>query len=192
MNIIAENPFWLIFMIVLTAGACVVMAFGLRDNKHGKIVGLFGVVLLLLAILIFFVSRAIVTEQEAVIGLVKKLANRVAANDLEGTVGFMHPDNEIVILKVKNEMPQYDFQTCSVLGFGDLEIDTESEPAKAKVEFSVFVNVDATRSIHNAKGVARRGVILYLEKYNGEWKVTDYKHFEPAHKKFMQARGEEF
>lgn len=183
MTWITEEPFWLILMFLLLAGCGIIAAFG----GGGRGFGIGAAACVGFAIGIFFIEQAIETDQEKLRKAVYGLATEVRNNNVEGAIKYFDPKNQVVINRVRNEMPGYEFRVCNVLAIKEVEIRRTTKPKQAKVEFVVFFRVNAPSFGYDGPG--RRQVVLRFEQdSNHDWKVVGYHHFDPKQREFYEAR----
>ncbi len=185
MHWFTEEPFWLILMFFLVA-ICTGVAAMARGGKWFAVASVLAIVS---ATTVYAIERAIVTDREMIRDSIIDLARQVATNNVEGAASHFHPDYDVTVRRVRLEMPNYIFKTCNVTAIKPIEFEDSENPTKAEVEVRVFVNVDATNSQFRAEGMAPRAIVLSYQKTAvGDWKIIDYRHFDPRHRNALDAR----
>ncbi|MEZ6093199.1 MAG: hypothetical protein R3C03_03025 [Pirellulaceae bacterium] len=175
MNALAENPLY----VVLFGMPVVVLLFIFGSIVRDKRLTFGGVGALLLMLLLIAYAQVTVTDREAIVNSVYKLADDVRRNDVQGVVDYVSTKRPHTIQRVKSEMPDYIFKTCYVNGIRDVRVQQQTSPPTAEVDFVVFVDVDATKRYDYA-GRALRGITLKFEKEaESDWKIVDYSHYDP-------------
>lgn len=116
----------------------------------------------------------VVTDKEYVVDAVYTMAEAVRANDPEGIVQFIDPENTIFEQRVRQEMNRYDFRSCQVNGFSRIDVDEPGHnPRLARVSFSVW----ATGTIKGRLDTFQSAIVaveLEFAKNNGRWTVQAY------------------
>jgi hypothetical protein len=119
----------------------------------------------------------IVTDREAVTEVVYAIADCVQLNDVEGVLNHVSDQDELTIKRIRSEMPRYQFSNVRISGVVDFSTNN-GPPKTASIDFGVWANGSDGRT---GQFTVRRRAILTLEKEaDGQWRVTDYEHFDPA------------
>ena len=140
--------------------------------------------LLILAIVIFALTlgcviteRVIVTDREQIAEAIFDMAECVRTNDTEGIIQHVQPTKASFIDRIRNEMANYDFSVCHIMGFNEQTI--EGNPHKsATFEFVVWAEGNQLRNPLSFKGNVR--VTLEFEKHGDKWYVVGYDYVYPA------------
>ncbi len=176
MEAFTESPFILVVISGLATLFLGVMFIRTGERRVLPFV-LFGILLTILPIL---TDAWITTDREAVKLSVQRLARSVQLNSVEKTLQFAHPDAPHVYASIEKEMPRYDFTWCVVSGFKKIEIGPFGEAAE--VTFVVAVNVAAKLG---PEGIGYREISLELAKDpQGDWKITNYRHYSPGSRSY--------
>ncbi len=137
----------------------------------------FSALIIMIGLVIF--ERAVKTDREVIEDSIFRMADCIRRNDVDGLLEFVSKEHESNYRRIKREMPDYRFQTCQISGRNSPVIDDTTDPKTAKIDFLVFVNVDATLR-YGYVGNALRGVTLtYQKESDGVWRVIDYEHYDP-------------
>jgi ketosteroid isomerase-like protein len=150
------------------------LAFSFRD----KVMFYVGLVVALLTAATVITETLIVTDQEAVREVVYQLADCVRSNDSDGVIAYVKEGEELLTKDIRQNMAMLNIESCNVLGFVSFETEEEGKPQTANIDFSVWGNGQYGRS---GRFTGRRRVVLDLEKdAKGNWKISDYDHFDPG------------
>ncbi len=125
----------------------------------------------------------IVTDREQLKQNIFDLAKAVQANDVSTVLQFVSQQVPNTRTRIENEMPNYDFRKCRVIGFNYVEISEDSNE-EATVNFVVGFNVDATQT-YGYDGSGTRRVTLTFKKEGDHWKIIDYQHEHPQSRKYI-------
>lgn len=170
-----EEPLY----IVLT-GSLLIGGFGGFGWVTGKgwLWGLAGLSLLAMVALLV-IERRTVTDREQLHQTLDEMVVCVRNNDVAGLAGFISPSRQDTLQRLNDEMPQYRFHGCSINRRDEPVFEPAASPPRAVMDFSAFVNVDASRSPYNYNGTVTRGVTLTFEKEpDGKWRVVEYSHYD--------------
>ena len=177
---LAGSPFPLVAATACITGILLFMYFHSQDSRLLPCIG----VALALTLAPLLIDALIVTDREAIKQTVQRIARSVRQNDLPATMKFAHPDSPQVLRAIEQEMPNYEFSMCNIAGFREIAIGESGKDAK--VTFRVYVNVKAKRG---PEGLGDREIVLDLRKdARGQWKITDYTHYDPRRRDF-RSRG---
>lgn len=175
LNILFENPFWIIVLGVLIPVGCGYAWMKTNDRRWLIASGATFVI----ALALFFLERNVETDQEKLRQAVIDLAQAVESNDVQLALSKVDPSAERCRQRIQSEMPMYEFDMCNVMSMAPPAYDSEENPQKAMIVFVVWVDVAAPT--YSYEGNAKRRVILYYRKdANGDWKVYDYDHEDPT------------
>lgn len=175
MAMFTENPMYAIMLGLLFTGGFA--AFGFMLQSRSCVV--FSVLSFLTMIGLVLLERSIETDNEQLRSNTFRLAELVAKNDIQGAKRYFSKKIQATIDRMETEMPDYTFRSCRITGIRPIVFDSPSNPTKAQVDFTVFVNVDASIR-YQYDGVAQRGVLLKFEKESdGEWRIVEYDHYDP-------------
>lgn len=166
--------FWIAIIGVVLCGALVWSAF--HFQRRSLLLGA-GLVLLLTGGLIAL-DQWIVTDEEAIVEAMQRVASAVSSNDLEASIACVSPEATECRESVRSEMPGYDFQYCVIRSIEPIEIDYGAEKPTAVVEFRVLADVRAPQYNYGGR-VLRVVQLTYKQEASGEWLIHDYAHWEP-------------
>lgn len=170
-----ENPMSSIIAGLFFTGAFAAFGFMLQKRSLYVLSGLAFAVMIGLV----YLERSIVTDNEQLRSNLYRLADMVSKNDLAGAKRYFSAKMTATVNRMETEMPEYKFRACRITGIRPFVFDSETQPTKATVDFTVFVNVDASIRF-SYDGPAQRGVVLKFEKEaDGQWRIVDYNHYDP-------------
>jgi hypothetical protein len=129
----------------------------------------------------------VITDREAVRATLAEIARDVQSNDVERVVRHIAKGNASLMQRAQSEMPHYKFTECRITKIHKTEIDADSQPRSAVVEFNVMVSGTFSQAGFEASGNYPRWVRLQLVREDdGSWRVQDYEHAPPQ--QFMLAQ----
>ncbi len=138
--------------------------------------GIAGVVLLVVWVV---VERLVVTDREYLDQSIYFMSDCVQRNDVNGLLEYVSVDSKQTYRRVQKEFPDYQFRSCNIVRRNDLQIDESKSPPRARIDFTVFVDLDATIR-YGYNGPAQRNVVLEFEKEpDGIWRVVAFEHYDP-------------
>lgn len=179
MKWLTEDPTYSIMMGLLLTGAFAAFAFMLKQRLLWVLAALSFLIMVGLVI----TERVIVTDYEQVRADVFDLADAVQRNDVDKVLSYVSESMPTTRSRVRNEMPQYHFRTCRILGFNEISFDEESQTATA--DFVVYVDLNAMKT-YQYDGSGTRRVNLKFQKEPGGWKIIDYSHRHPQSRDAVQ------
>jgi hypothetical protein len=95
--------------------------------------------------------------------------------------------------RVETELPNYQFKECRITRIHQVEIDAQSEPRSAIVEFNVVATGTFQQSGMELTDTVRRWIRLHMvREKDGRWAVQDYQHASPERMMFDQPIDEGF
>ena len=127
----------------------------------------------------------IITDREQLRENIFQLAEAVESNQVADVIKHVSQNSPGTIRRIQNEMPDYDFRKCRIIGFNYIDLPKSKNPVQASVDFVVRFNVDATRR-HGYDGSGIRRITLTFEKQGGLWKVVDYHHEHPQSRRNLR------
>ena len=166
--------FWVVIIGLALAAILLWIAYTLQSRA--ALIGA-GVVVLL-AMVIVVIDYRIVTDKEQVRASILRLASAVSNNDVDGVLAEVSPTADRCIADVRGEMPNYQFEFCSVRSFEPFEIDYDSSQPLATVEFRVLANVRVP-SLSYGGNAPRVVELQYRKEADGRWYIYDYDHWSP-------------
>jgi hypothetical protein len=122
-------------------------------------------------------EQLIVTDREAVTEVVYSIADQVRLNDVDGVLKFVSDRREDTQKSIRAEMPRYRFNSVRITGVVDFQVET-GKPKTAKIDFGVWAG--GTSGRYGQFTVRRRAILTLQKEEDGQWRVIDYEHFEPA------------
>ncbi len=136
----------------------------------------------LLIVVPLVVDALVDTDGEQLKRIVRKMAQHVRQNDIDGLLRYVHPDAANCRSRIERDLPYCTFSACNVTGFQPIEFE-DTDPPTAKLTLKVFVIVNAPQ-YNNHNGVAWRIVWLKFQHFgeNG-WLLTGFRH-EAAFEEF--------
>jgi hypothetical protein len=138
--------------------------------------GIAGVVLLIGWVVI---ERLVVTDREYLDQAIYFMSDCVQRNDVDGLLEYVSVNSKQTYRRVEKEFPDYQFRSCNIVRRNDLQIDDTKAPPTARIDFTVFVDLDATIR-YGYNGPAQRNVVLEFEKESdGVWRVVNFEHYDP-------------
>ena len=133
-----------------------------------------------LTVIMLIAERLIVTDREAIRSTLNEIAHDVQNNDVAKVVSHIAQGSTSLVQKAQGEMPNYDFTVCRVTKVHKIDVDANSEPRSAIVEFNVRVEGTFKAPGIEASGVYPRWVKLQLiRESDGKWRVQNYEHAPP-------------
>ena len=172
---IAEDVTWSIMWGLLAIAILTVVWMGTRQYRYLLAAG--GIAGLLIVLLI--VEDRIVTDKEHLINAIYEMADHVRNNNPDGIVEFVRDDNKVFAQRIRQNMDEYDFRSCSLIGFSETTVEPEgSNPRKATIAFSVWASAAPAERLDllQTAGVV---VKLEFEKNDGRWTIEAY-GYRPA------------
>ena len=168
-----EDPTWPIMLGVFAIGVFGFLAYATSK----KLFAILTVIALFATIGVVVAERYIVTDKEQLRYTLFDLASFVANNRHDDILRHIDPDVP-AYERAKNELPNYDFKSCSISGINYISIG-ESHPPRAKIDFVVFCDVDSVQGFPG--GMGNRQVTLTFAKdlASDMWKIVDYSHQNP-------------
>ncbi|MCH2178539.1 MAG: hypothetical protein MK106_07010 [Mariniblastus sp.] len=131
------------------------------------------------------IERWIITDREQLRENIFLLAEAVESNNVADVVKQVSQSTPQTIRRIQNEMPDYNFRKCRIIGFNYIDLPETKNPARASVDFVVRFNVDATQT-HGYDGSGIRRITLTFEKQGDLWKVIDYHHEHPQSRRNLR------
>lgn len=178
-----ENAFQPLMLGLLAAFVCGAFSFMLK-NKVLLWVTL-GIVAATISIVV--IEQVIETDSERVTKNLLGISAALSRNDLESVLGFISDSSPQLKAEAKREMRVIEFESVTVFGLSEPEIDLSTDPPTAIIEFNGRVSADATRSSFHAAGVGVARFKLYYEKTDdGDWKITRYEQFRITQNDMMR------
>ncbi len=117
----------------------------------------------------------IVTDKEAVEGVVRTLAGAVEQNDVAAVMGHVSPKRQDVISRIGQEMPNYRIQSCRLIDFVDFKCNESANPKTATIVFVVIARGEDRSTA--MQGLVHQRVTLHFEQQPDQsWKMIDYAH----------------
>jgi hypothetical protein len=169
-----ENSFPIIMAGLPVIGVLGFLAFVV--GKRWATPALLGVLVLVISLVAY--ERVNVTDREYLDHSIYQMADCVRRNDVQGLLQHVSSQHPATYRRVQTEMPDYVFQSCNVMEISRIDLQRDVKPAKARVDFAVFVNVDASARYQYA-GFVQRGVSLSFEKESdGVWRVVGFEHYD--------------
>lgn len=173
-------PFDQPLYIVVTGIVLGVIVGGLwmASGRKEMLFALGGVVALTVVWLI--VERVVVTDREEIRATLVEIARDVQNNDLNRLLGHLSQSNPSLAQRAKAEMPNYKFTECRITQIHGTDVDSDSEPRSAIIEFNVQATGTFNEGSFGYTGTVPRWVQLQMvREKDGRWRVQDYKHAAP-------------
>ena len=160
-----------------------------RTGQRGWLFAMVGAVVLMIAGLI--VDRLIVTDREAIEKTLAQIARDVQSNNLRALSRHIYSGAPELQQKAKAELPNYRFEECRITRIHQVEIDAETEPRSAIVEFNVVARGTFKHAGMELTDTVRRWVRLQMvREKDGRWTVQNYEHASPERMMFDEPLAE--
>ncbi|MBX3416672.1 MAG: hypothetical protein KF851_03640 [Pirellulaceae bacterium] len=174
-NLFLENAFYVALFFL----PMIVLLFVFAQILTKPVLRNWGIGLAVLMVGLVIFERLYVTDRERLDQLIYHLADEIQRNDVDGLLSYVSENSPQTYQRIKKEIPDYRFRSCRITRRNDLQIDYDSTPLRAKIDFSVVVDVDATIR-YGYNGRAQRNVILTFEKEgDAQWRVVGFDHYDP-------------
>ena len=135
------------------------------------------VALALLTIVLLILSVRVKTDREQISEILNQVAEAVENNDVDKVLTYVHPGAVAGVLRVKSELPNYQFTEARITGVKSIQSNHKTNPPSGTAEFNVAVSLTGQGGQGNG---IRRFVRCYFLYHNGRWLVHDYQHFDVA------------
>lgn len=167
----------------IVLGVVLGVGLGIAWTQTGKNVWLYALAgVLALTVLGVVVEQYVVTDREAIEATLDEIARDVESNDLRAVLRHIASTAPPELQQTASaEMPNYEFDECYVTKVYKLEVDAQTEPRKAVVEFNVVASGSFSQGgieLSDAK-VLRWVQLRMIREKDGRWTVEDYRHKEP-------------
>ncbi len=127
--------------------------------------------------LLLAVEHWVETDAERVEKTLHEIAAAVERNDLPAVMQFAASGAIDARSRLENEFPRYHFERVSIKHNLEVKIDYDRQPAEATATFNVVV-VGTAKSLSGRFHVPRFVEVKLVEE-NGQWRVSDYRHWSP-------------
>lgn len=135
-----------------------------------------GLLIALITATIVMIETFIVTDKEKIVQIVYDLAKAVEKNQVDQVLKHVAPSRQDARQRIQQEMPEYIFDSCRVLGIKSFELKNNQRQAEI-----VFVVYASGAHQQFGKGNAHRRITLMFEKQaDDSWKLIDYSHEAPT------------
>ena len=173
MTWIFEEP---LYIAILGAVAAGMLGFALAQTGwRWLLYSLIGVIVVTGLLLV--VEHYVETDAERIEATLYKIADRVEANDLDGTLRYVATNATAVRDQARAEFPRYHFKRVSIKRNLEVKVDRSKVPPRAVATFNVVVEL--TEGTMNAPYRIPRFVEVTFVEENGQWRVLSYRHWDP-------------
>jgi hypothetical protein len=184
MTSLMEQP----LLIGLIGGAALLLAFvGWVQTGKNQLLIVAGVILLVTLGLIAL-ERQVITDREAVEAQLYKIADDVAHNRLENLAQYIVRSRPELINYARHEMGQHKFAEAVVTKIHSAVVEPEHQPPQVIIDFNVRVTGEFANGTVPEMTIMRWVQATFWKEGDGQWRVAEYHHDEPAH--FMKKQNE--
>jgi hypothetical protein len=163
-------------IIVISAILCVALAVGfLKTGQKWLLVAVAAVVILAIAVLA--IERAVVTDREQVEEVLFTIAAAVERNDIDEALSHALPDSPAVHRAQTDLLRRIDFKAVKIKPNLEIEVLPDTSPLTAETRFNVVVIADAG---FGGTDHYPRYVEATFVKDGDRWLVHNYDHYEPT------------
>jgi hypothetical protein len=162
---------------LLGAISAVVLGFlWLQTARRQVLYALIGVLVLTAAGIL--AAWLVVTEREAVDGVLHEAAAAVEQNDVSALLNLIHSQAPGVRNQAQAEMPRYEFDAVSIKSNLQITLDNPKQPTQATARFNVLVDVSERNGLIKDRRVPRYCIVEFRKDGNA-WRVYSYDHADP-------------
>jgi ketosteroid isomerase-like protein len=141
-----------------------------------------------LAGLLLLAERLVVTDREAIRATLYKIAKEVENNDMDAVLTHVDSQADDVRRQAEQEFPKHHFDEVKITRIHEIAVNSKRKPPTAVVELNVVVvGTFENGALPNQQ--FPRFVIVTFREEDGQWRVSEYQHFE-AQQGFMTREQE--
>jgi len=166
-------------LIIVALGVGLILALGAAWSATGRRELLYaagvGFALLIAGLI---VEKMVVTDREAIRATVLQIARDVQNNDRRAVLRHIHSSVPQLRRQAEAELAKYEFKEMRVTRIHLIDVDGQTEPRSAIVEFNV-IGSGSERGGVELDHVAQWIRLQMLREKDGRWTVANFEHDSP-------------